>query len=318
MEHLRRAAADPAADVVIELVNVSKTYKPILGRAVRAVEDFSLSVPVGEVFGIAGPNGAGKSTLIGMLLGFLRPSSGSISIAGGQPRSYVEQNGVGYLSELVAIPPQWRARSALARYAMLSGVEQRGLPDAVNAAVARLGIEEHRDKKIKALSKGNLQRVGIAQAVSQAAQLYILDEPTHGLDPVWTQRFRDIVDELRSPERLILIASHNLDELQRLADRVAIIDHGRLQRIVNTKASGDDIGGSAYRVVAVRNGEMLRAAFPDAIEIGRGEIEIRSIPLEDLNRKLAQLMADGVVVSSVNPAHSALERQFREAVGGSE
>src|SRR4029078_8492333 len=97
-----------------------------------------------------------------------------------------------------------------------------------------LGLEEHRNKKVKALSKGNLQRLGFAQALLRDERILVLDEPTHGLDPVWTQRFRDIVSDLRRPDRTILIASHNLDELQRLADRVAIIDRGRLQRLVST------------------------------------------------------------------------------------
>ena len=82
--------------------------------------------------------------------------------------------------------------------------------------------------KVKALSKGNLQRLGLAQALLRDEKILVLDEPTHGLDPVWTQRFRDIVEDLRRPDRTMLIASHNLDELQRLAVRVAIIDRGRL------------------------------------------------------------------------------------------
>ena len=315
MERVRAAGADCDAAFVIEFGNVSKTYKSILGRSVKAVEDFSLSIPAGEVFGLAGPNGAGKSTLVGMVLGFLRPTSGSVTIGGSSPRNYVEQNGVGYLSELIAIPPHWRAEAALKRFAILGGVEEQQLHGTVDAAVARLGLEEHRGKRVKTLSKGNLQRVGIAQAISHAAEIYILDEPTHGLDPVWTQRFRDVINELRSPNRVILIASHNLDELQRLANRVAIIDHGRLQRVVSTKTSGGGSGDSTYRIVAVRNGDLIRAAFSGATEIAPGEFEILATPLEELNKTLARLMTDGLVVSSVVPAHSALEREFREAVG---
>ena len=315
MDGVRRAAPDPAANVVIEFRNVSKTYKTILGRQVKAVEDFSLSVPVGQVFGIAGPNGAGKSTLIGMLLGFLSPTSGRIDVGGLGPRAYAERNGIGYLSELIAIPPRWRADTALQRFAILAGVEEAALPGAVDAAVARLGIEEHRKKRIKALSKGNLQRVGIAQAIAQDAQIFVLDEPTHGLDPVWTQRFRDIVNELRGGGRVILIASHNLDELERLCDQVAIIDHGRLQRVVNVRAAATDSGTTRYRVSVLEGAELLRAKYPNAIDRGGGEFEIDIVSLASLNRTLGLLMADGVVVSSVQPAHSALERQFREAVG---
>jgi ABC-2 type transport system ATP-binding protein len=302
---------------VIEFRNVSKTYKSILGRAVKAVEDFSLTVPAGEVFGIAGPNGAGKSTLIGLLLGYLKPSSGTLSIAGEPPRRYVERNGVGYLSELIAIPPRWKGEEALTRFAILSGVEEPQLAPSVDKAVALLGIEEHRVKKIKALSKGNLQRIGIAQAVTQDAEIFILDEPTHGLDPVWTQRFRDIVVELRRPNRVILIASHNLDELQRLADRVAIIDHGVLQRVVNVRSTAPDSSETVYRVMVITGAEKVTAAFPGATVLGSGEFEIVAADLAALNQSLARLMLDGVVIASVAPAHSALERQFREAVGES-
>jgi len=299
---------------VIEFRSASKTYKSILGRAVKAVEDFSLTIPAGEVFGIAGPNGAGKSTLIAMLLGYIKPTSGALTIGGQSPRRYVEQNGVGYLSELIAIPPRWTAGEALTRFAILSGVEESRLAASVDEAVALVGIEEHREKKIKAMSKGNLQRVGIAQAVTQDAEIFILDEPTHGLDPVWTQKFRDIVVRLRRPNRVIIIASHNLDELQRLADRVAIIDHGILQRVVNVRGSGADLGETVYRVAVTAGAEKLRAAFPGAAVRGDGEFEVVAADLAALNKTLARLMLDGVIVATVAPAHSALEKQFREAV----
>src|SRR6267378_8704535 len=218
-----------AAALVIEFRNVGKTYKSLLGNSVKAVEEFSLQVAQGEILGIAGPNGAGKTTLIAMMLGYLRPTTGSVEINGLPARAYVERNGIGYLSELIAINPKWRADTALVRYATLAGIPDAEIPAHVNSVIEKLGLAEHRGKKVKALSKGNLQRLGLAQALLREDQILVLEEPTHGLDPVWTQRFRGIVEELRRPDRTILIASHNLDELQRLADRVAIIDHGRLQ-----------------------------------------------------------------------------------------
>ena len=223
-----------ATPSVIELKNTTKVYRSLLGRSVKAVDDFSLEVKEGEVFGIAGPNGAGKSTLIALLLGYLRPTAGTVLIRGLEPRAFVEKNGIGYLSELMTINPNWKSYDALRRFATLADIPPGEIPVRVNAVIEELGIGEHRDKKIKALSKGNLQRLGVAQALLRDEQVMILDEPTHGLDPVWTQRFRDIVEGLRRPGRTILIASHNLDELQRLADRVAIIDRGRLQRVVST------------------------------------------------------------------------------------
>ncbi|MGH7489145.1 MAG: ATP-binding cassette domain-containing protein, partial [bacterium] len=107
---------------MIEFRNVGKIYRSLLGNSVKAVEEFSLQIAEGEILGIAGPNGAGKSTLIAMLLGFLRPTTGEVEIDGLPARSYVERNGIGYLSELVAIPPRWRTDTSLVRYSTLAGV----------------------------------------------------------------------------------------------------------------------------------------------------------------------------------------------------
>ena len=111
-----------AASVVIEFKNVGKTYKSLLGNSVKAVEEFSLVVGDGEILGIAGPNGAGKTTLIAMVLGYLRPTTGTVEIGGLSARQYVERNGIGYMSELISINPKWRAQTALVRYAALAGI----------------------------------------------------------------------------------------------------------------------------------------------------------------------------------------------------
>jgi len=285
-----------------------------LRRRVTAVVDVSLDIQRGEVFGLAGPNGAGKSTLIALLLGYLKPTSGAITIGGSSPREFVERHGVGYLSELVTIPPRWRLEEALSRYALLAGVETKRVRQRVVELVERLGLVEHWGKQIRQLSKGNLQRVGLAQALLHDEQLVILDEPTHGLDPVWTQRFREIVDDLRNPERAIFIASHNLDELQRVADRVAIIDHGRVQRVVQTRATPTDFGAIPYRIVISRGMATARALLPRAREAGTAELELPPLSVEALNESLSRLLAQGVLVASVTPVYSSLEREFREAV----
>jgi ABC-type multidrug transport system ATPase subunit len=217
---------------VIEFRDVSRIYRSPLGRPIRAVEGFSLAVARGEVVGLAGPNGAGKSTLINMLLGYLSPTSGSATIDGRVPREYIEANGVGYLSELVAIPAAWTVRSALARYAVLSGLADGEIAPRVAELIALLGLEEHERKKVRQLSKGTLQRLGLAQALLGDSDVLVLDEPAHGLDPTWTLRFRDLMGELRRPSRAVLVVSHDLDELERTADRVAIMHRGRLARLV--------------------------------------------------------------------------------------
>jgi ABC-type multidrug transport system ATPase subunit len=310
-----------ATALVIEFRNVGKIYRSLLGNSVKAVEEFSLQVSKGEILGIAGPNGAGKSTLIAMLLGYLRPTTGNVEIEGLPARAYVETNGIGYLSELVAVNPKWRAENALVRYSILAGIAEEEIPLRVNAMIEKLGLAEHRYKKVKALSKGNLQRLGLAQALLRDEKILVLDEPTHGLDPVWTQRFRDIVEELRHPERTIIIASHNLDELQRLTDRVVIIDHGRLQRIVSTRyeqPSAQTESVSRFRVTLVSGYEHAAHSFPGAVDAGKGEYEVSVRSIRELNAALADLIGRGALVASVVPERSALEQQFREAVGESQ
>ena len=303
---------------MIEFRNVGKTYRSLLGNSVKAVEEFSLQVAEGEILGIAGPNGAGKTTLIAMMLGYLRPTTGTVEIKGMPARTYVERNGIGYLSELIAINPKWKAETALARYATLAGIPESQIPAHVNSVIEKLGLSEHREKKVKALSKGNLQRLGLAQALLREEQILVLDEPTHGLDPVWTQRFRDIIEELRRPDRTILIASHNLDELQRLADRVAIIDHGRLQRVVNTGYDQVHQAATRFRLTLASGHQRIRESFPHAEEAGKGEYDVTVRSIQELNTALADLISRGALVASVVPERSVLEQQFREAVGESQ
>ena len=309
---------DRAAALVIEFKNVGKIYKSLLGNSVKAVEEFSLVVGEGEILGIAGPNGAGKTTLIAMMLGYLRPTTGTVEIRGLPARHYIERNGIGYLSELIAINPKWRAETALVRYAILAGLPDAEITARVSYVIDLLGLAEHRDKKVKALSKGNLQRLGLAQALLRDEQILVLDEPTHGLDPLWTQRFRDIVDELRRPDRTILIASHNLDELQRLADRVAIIDRGRLQRLVSTGYEQAAPAATRFRVALASGYDLIRTVFPQAEDLGRGEYDVTVHTIQELNSALADLIMKGALIASVVPQRSVLEQQFREAVGESQ
>jgi ABC-type multidrug transport system ATPase subunit len=267
------------------------------------------------VLGIAGPNGAGKSTILALLLGFIRPSEGTLAIAGLDPRTYVERFGVSYVPELMALPAAWTVESALARLAVLSGVPGGRVAADVDRVIDALAIGEHRTKRLKALSKGIFQRVGLAQALLRDDDVVVFDEPTHGLDPVWTQRFRDIVQGLRRPDRSIIIASHNLDELERLADRVAIIDQGRVQRVVSVGGSVA-AGAMAYRLRVSANADAVLAAFAGATLGANGDVDLPPLDLVALNGGLAAAIAGGALVSAVVPRESALEQAFHSAVGG--
>lgn len=299
---------------MIEFSGVSKHYTSLIRRRrVEALSEFSLTMARGEVIGIAGPNGAGKSTLISLLMGFLAPTAGTVRIDGRAPRAYIESHGVGYLTELVNLPPRWRVTTALSRLAVYAGVPAAEVPTRVAAMLTALGLDEHAGKQVRQLSKGNLQRLGLAQALIGEFDVVVLDEPTHGLDPLWTQRFRDVVAALRQPDRVVVIASHNLDELETLADRVAILDHGRLQRVVthSTEAVADVLG---WRVV-FEGVPDVAAALPTAVAVpGREGTWRVDATRGDLSRGLGQLLTAGAVLVECVPEQSRLESAFRAAV----
>jgi len=299
---------------VIVLRNVGKTYRSLFGTPVRAVSDVTLEVQRGEVVGIAGPNGAGKSTLIAMLLGLLEPDTGEMSIDAHSPRQFAQRSGVAYLPELMTFPLEWRTEEALLRLAALAGIPGPERNAAVQRVIEAVGIDEHRKKKLKALSKGNLQRVGLAQALLAERDLVIFDEPTHGLDPVWTARFRDIVAGLRRPDRAMIIASHNLDELERLCDRVAIVDRGHIQRVVSVRESAGHSTARRWRIRVAQASEAVLASLPGAVLTASSADVECTADVAALNAGLAAAIMQGALIIAVAPAESSLEEAFRSAV----
>jgi ABC-2 type transport system ATP-binding protein len=306
---------------VIELQGLSKTYRSLLGaRVVPALDDLNQTLSRGEVVGVAGPNGAGKTTLISLLLGYLRPTRGRVRVDDLPPRAWIERHGAAYLAELIAIPGRWTVEAALRRYTVLAGVVGARAGERVESLLTEFGLADQRAKRTRELSKGNLQRLGLAQALASESDLVVLDEPTHGLDPLWTQRFRDVVRTLRRPSRMILIASHNLDELERLADRVLILHQGRVERVVVAGAGPTGAAASTvvvYRLALAAPHPTLGQVFPEATAVeGRSAEWVIRGDLAALNQGLAQLVAAGAVVAAFAPEESRLESEFRAAVGG--
>jgi ABC-type multidrug transport system ATPase subunit len=217
---------------MIRLAEVSHEYRALWrpGRSVRALDAVSLAIAPGEAVGIIGLNGAGKTTLLRLLLGYLRPTTGIVSIADVAPRRYVESHGIGYVPERVAIPGHWTVEGALQAYALLGNAGEDG-SERVDAALGRLGLGALRERRVAALSKGNLQRLAIAQALLHDRELLVLDEPTDALDPVWIAELRSILERWRAedPRRTLLIASHNLPQVERVARRVIVLHEGRVR-----------------------------------------------------------------------------------------
>lgn len=317
----------------IEFERVSKRYvvAPGIGRAPKVIEalrDVSLSLPAGRVYGVVGPNGAGKSTLFALLLGFVFPTAGQIRIDGAAPRDYTRYRGASYLPERFSLPGEWTVRSALGTLARLEGLPAKAARDHADAAMERLGLVEHAAKPLGTLSRGLLQRVGLAQALLATRDLVVLDEPTEGLDPIWRIRFRDMVKELRDAERTVLLASHDLAEVERLADRVILLDAGRVVNVLELATGAEAPSSRRYRLELAAPTPAVSEMFPGAELASSGEpgesgdvvaaYLVDVVDAADLSARLAALLATGARIGAVQPVYDRLEERVRRALADGE
>lgn len=292
---------------MIEFAGVSRRFGRGRGH-VEALGGVSLRVERGTVVAVVGPNGAGKSTLFALALGFLGATAGRVTIAGEDPRAWVRGRGAGYLPERFTLPGGWPVGRALRA---LTALERGGAAEAAGA-VARWGLEEVVAREAGELSRGMVQRVGLAQATAVAHELVVLDEPSEGLDPVWRIRLRDEVKRLRSAGATVLLASHDLAEVERVADRVVLLDRGRVVEILESADRPVLTGEWRLRLGAAFD---VTGAFPGAVSGADGrEYVVRAAGGTDLSERLAALLAQGAVVESVLPESAGLEARVRRAL----
>jgi ABC-type multidrug transport system ATPase subunit len=299
---------------MIRIDTVTKVYGRRGRAAVTALDAVSLSVEPG-VWGIVGPNGAGKSTLLGVVLGFLRPTSGTVELDGRRPGDYLRRHGAAYLPERFGLPASWPVRSALMALARTGGLEPARSVERVDDVLSRTGLEDHAHRAMGTLSRGLNQRVGLAQALLGEHPLVVLDEPTEGLDPLWRVRFRDLVADLRGEGRTLLLASHDLGEVERVADRVVVLDQGRVADVLDARPTG---GPRRYRIRADARLDAVRATFPDCEAAGDGadgEARVFTVTVSDaseLSHRLAALLDAGATVHEVAPVDGDLEARVRD------
>jgi len=206
----------------VEIADVSRSF----GR-VTAVDGLSLTLGRGEVVGFLGTNGAGKTTTIKMLLGLIRPTSGTVRVMGGDPTDPAVRRSIGYMPEVAYYYPYLNARELLAFYGGVCGLDAATIRRRSDDLLERVGLAEAAKRPLKTYSKGMLQRAGIAQALLADPELLVLDEPFTGLDPLARIHFRELLRELRAAGKSIFFSSHELGETELLCDRVAIMKAGR-------------------------------------------------------------------------------------------
>ena len=216
---------------VIDIQSLGKTYREglLFKRTFTALNDVSLQVRSGEVFGLLGPNGAGKTTMIKILLGILSPSKGQATVLGQPAGSMAARRRIGYLPENLAFPRHHTGRSALYFYARLNGVAESEIRRKEPELLKLVDLFGREEEPVRKYSKGMKQRLGLAQALIHDPDVLIMDEPTDGLDPIGRSQIRSVIERLRGDGKTIFLNSHILQEVELICDRVAILARGTLK-----------------------------------------------------------------------------------------
>jgi ABC-type multidrug transport system ATPase subunit len=298
---------EPRQPPLVETSGLGKRY-----GSVTAVEDLNISIRRGEVYGFLGPNGAGKTTTLRMLLGLIKPSSGTATVLGEEPGSPRGLRGVGALVESPAFYPYLSGRDNLrvmARYCEAS-------PSRVDEVLGQVELAGRAGDKFKRYSLGMKQRLGVAAALLKDPELLILDEPTNSLDPKGMVDMRAIIRRVGRGERTVLLSSHLLGEVEQVCERVGVIQRGRLvtEGTVDELRSG---GGILVRVEPLERAREVAAGLNgvEGAQIEDGMLALDADP--DLSAEVnAGLVSAGLRVSELRPIERSLEDVFLELTGG--
>lgn len=298
----------------IRVEGLTKTYR---GGRVKALDSVSLSIAPGESFGIIGPNGAGKTTLLGCLLGFLRPDSGSVTIDGLEPDDLAIRRVTGYLPERLVMDRWMSGRDFLEYHHGLAQLPPERRFDDVDVALQRVALDPDAARRsIRKYSRGMLQRLGLAQALLGEPRYVFLDEPASGVDPAGVILFRKLIADLEPRGVTVVLNSHQLEQVERVCDRVAFVSRGRVEAVETMRAGAAAARGLRVRwsgTAAIDNTRLSAAAtvagatFHDARD---HEARFTVASDEQCAALLQALIGAGVPVIEAAPEESRLERLF--------
>ena len=307
-------------DHVVQIDNIRKVFRVgFWGRRVTAVDQLSLDVRRGEVFGFLGPNGAGKTTTLKMLMGLIYPTSGQARIFGHAVGDPAAKAKLGFLPESPYFYDYLTSREFLSFYGHLFGLWGGALNKRVDELLDLVGMTHARDLQLRKFSKGMLQRVGIAQALINDPELVVLDEPMSGLDPIGRKEVRDLIFRLKETGKTVMFSSHILHDAELLCDRVAMIMKGRLVACGPvTELIEQGATHQVEMVVDQLTAEGLEHLRPLADKIvtqgGRVMVVLRSS--QQVECALDVIRASKAKLVSLTPHKSSLEELFiREAKG---
>ncbi len=300
-------------EIVLSVSQLAKTFrKPFSGRRVEAVRGISFSVERGQIFGFLGPNGAGKTTTIKMLTGLITPTSGRATILGKDVPSPEAMGSVGFLPENPYVYPYLTPREFVTLCGRLNGMGGANFQKKVERVIERVGIGYAIDRPVRALSKGMLQRTGLAAALVHDPELLILDEPMSGLDPVGRKEVRDLIVEEAQAKKTVFFSSHILSDVEMLCDAVCILRKGE---VVANGAISELLDEG------VRRSEITLADAPEdfAVELAQVTTHVKRVGKtlvvevqgdEAIKGVLERALGRGVRIESLTPKRETLEDIF--------
>jgi len=264
-----------------------------------AVEDFTLEVSRGEVFGFLGPNGAGKTTAVKMMMGLIHPTAGEAALLGKPLGDRPTRARIGFLPEHFRFHEWLQAAEFLNLHGRLYGMSAAAREETIPRLLDLVGLGRSSETRLSAFSKGMLQRIGLAQALINSPDLVFLDEPTSGLDPLGRRLVRDVIRDLRNQGITVFLNSHFLSEIELTCDRVAFIRLGKILRV----ASLEELARESVQI------DLLRYDESENI------IHMSLLNDDQIPEIISWLVAQGQAVYELSPQRLSLEERFLQIVG---
>ncbi len=282
-------------------IYVEKLCKEFTGKKlikVKALKSVSFSVKPGEIFGFLGPNGAGKSTTIKCLMGLIRPTSGTASIMGEFVGNTKARMSVGFLPENPSFYDYLTAEEYLKFVGRSFNMSASLLNMRSEEILKLMELWDARKRPIRSYSKGMVQRVGLAQALFHDPDVYVLDEPMSGLDPIGRALVKDIISDLKARGKCVFFSTHITDDIEKVCDRVAVINKGELL-LVDSVENILELGAEGYSVTVSTNGKNRDESF---------------VGVSDLQSFIQQTISQNQLIEKIEPRRKNMEAFFLEIV----
>ena len=300
-------------DYVIQTDGLTKRYGSIL-----AVDELSIQVRRGHVYGLLGPNGSGKTTTMGMLLGLLQPTAGTFSLFGESDNLEASLRRIGAVIETPSFYPYLSGRRNLAYF---QGISRRGAPDEIDRLLEQVSLSDRADSKFNTYSMGMKQRLGIAYALLGDPDLVILDEPTNGLDPEGMIEVRELIRSLGDGRRTVLLSSHLLHEVEQVCDSVTILSKGKLIAQGSVGELISSVGREQVRMKTTDNAkaQTILQGLDWVEEVTTDEDSlIVTAPQERTTELAAALGKQEIYVAELTPIETSLEEYFLQVTGNAD